>query len=142
MSAGDGIVHSEFNGSETETAHSIQIWIEPRAEDLAPSYRQFAFAPAEKRGRLRLLAAPDASGPDVAVINSDARMFVTEVGEGESVKHSVAAGRHAWAQVVRGSVSLNGVALEEGDGAAVSDERELAIEGRGGAGEVLLFDLG
>jgi redox-sensitive bicupin YhaK (pirin superfamily) len=69
-------------------------------------------------------------------------MFVTEVGEGESVKHSVAAGRHAWAQVVRGSVSLNGVALEEGDGAAVSDERELAIEGRGGAGEVLLFDLG
>ena len=142
MSAGDGIVHSEFNGSETETAHSIQIWIEPRAEDLTPSYRQFAFAPAEKRGRLRLLAAPEASGPEVAVINSDARMYVTEVGAGESVKHSVAAGRHAWAQVVRGSVSLNGVALEEGDGAAVSDERELAIEGRGGAGEVLLFDLG
>jgi redox-sensitive bicupin YhaK (pirin superfamily) len=142
MSAGDGIVHSEFNGSETETAHSIQIWIEPSGEDLTPSYRQFAFAPAERRGKLRLLAAPDAAGADsVAVINQDARMFVTELGEGETVTHRMAPGRHAWAQVVRGSVTLNGVALEEGDGAAVSEERELALAGRGGAGEVLLFDL-
>jgi quercetin 2,3-dioxygenase len=142
MSAGDGIVHSEFNGSDTEAAHSIQIWIEPRAEDLTPSYRQFAFAPEEKRGRLRLLVAPDAAGHDtVAAINQDARMYVTELGDGETVRHQVGAGRHAWAQVVRGSVILNGVVLEEGDGAAVSDERELALEGRQGAGEVLLFDL-
>ena len=142
MSAGDGIVHSEFNGSDTEPAHSIQVWIEPRAEDLAPSYRQFAFAPAEKRGRLRLLAAPDAADQGtVAQINQDARMYVTELGEGESVTHQMAAGRHAWAQVVRGSVTLNGLELEEGDGAAVSDERELALAGRNGTGEVLLFDL-
>jgi quercetin 2,3-dioxygenase len=141
MSAGDGIVHSEFNGSETEPAHSIQIWIEPRNEDLPPSYRQFAFAPAERRGRLRLLVSPEPAGDTVAVINQDARMYVTELGEGETVRHQVGAGRHAWAQVVRGSVSLNGVVLEEGDGAAVSDERELALEGRQGAGEVLLFDL-
>lgn len=142
MSAGDGIVHSEFNGSDTEPAHSIQIWIEPRSEDLTPSYRQFAFAPAEKRGRLRLLVAPDAAGSDtVAPINQDARMYVTELGEGESVTHRMAGGRHAWAQVVRGSVTLNGVVLEEGDGAAVSDEPELALAGRPGTGEVLLFDL-
>ena len=142
MSAGDGIVHSEFNGSETEHAHSIQIWIEPRSEDLRPSYRQFAFTPAEKRGRLRLLAGPEPAGPaDMAVINQDVRMYVTELGDGEAVSHRVGAGRHAWAQVVRGSITLNGVVLEEGDGAAVSDEPELAITGREGAGEVLLFDL-
>ena len=68
-------------------------------------------------------------------------MYVTELGEGESVTHQIAAGRHAWAQVVRGSVTLNGLELEEGDGAAVSDERELALAGRNGTGEVLLFDL-
>lgn len=141
MSAGDGIVHSEFNGSETESAHSIQIWIEPRAEDLRPSYRQFAFASSEKRRRLRLLVAPEPAGDTVAVINQDARLYVTELADGETVTHPVAAGRHAWAQVVRGSVTLNGLMLEEGDGAAVSGERELAIAGHGGAGEVLLFDL-
>jgi redox-sensitive bicupin YhaK (pirin superfamily) len=141
MSAGDGIVHSEFNGSETEAAHSIQIWIEPRAEDLTPSYRQFAFAPSERRGRLRLLVSPEPAGDTVAVINQDARVYVTELAEGEAVTHKVADGRHAWAQVVRGSVSLNGVVLQEGDGAGVSDERELALEGRPGDGEVLLFDL-
>ncbi len=143
MSAGDGIVHSEFNGSDTEPAHSIQIWIEPRAEDLTPSYRQFAFEPAEKRGRLRLLAAPDSADPQdrVAPIKQDAWIYVTELGEGESVTHQIAAGRHAWAQVVRGGVTLNGVALDEGDGAAVSDESALALAGRNGTGEVLLFDL-
>jgi redox-sensitive bicupin YhaK (pirin superfamily) len=141
MSAGDGIIHSEFNGSDTEPSHSIQIWIEPRGEDLTPTYRQFAFPPAEKRGRLRLLVAPEPAGDTVAVINQDARMYVAELDEGQSLRHQMAPGRHAWAQVVRGSVRLNGMVLEEGDGAAVSDERELAIEGRAGAGEVLLFDL-
>ena len=142
MSAGDGIVHSEFNGSDTEPAHSIQIWIEPRAEDLTPSYRQFAMEPAEKRGRLRLLVAPDAADQDnVAPINQDACIYVTELGEDESVTHRLAAGRHAWVQVVRGGVTLNGVVLDEGDGAAVSDEGELALAGRNGTGEVLLFDL-
>jgi redox-sensitive bicupin YhaK (pirin superfamily) len=141
MSAGNGIVHSEFNGSETEHAHSVQVWIEPRTEDLTPSYRQFAFAPVEKRGRLRLLAAPHSDDPAVAVVNQDARMFVAELGPGQSVTHQLAEGRHAWAQVVRGSLTLNGQVLQEGDGAAVSDERQLAIAGHDGTGEVLLFDL-
>jgi redox-sensitive bicupin YhaK (pirin superfamily) len=142
MSAGDGIVHSEFNASETEPAHSVQIWIEPRADDLSPSYRQFAFTAEEKRGRLRLLAAPEASGPGpVAVINQDARMYVTELAPGETLTHPVAEGRHVWAQVLRGQVTLNGHLLGEGDGAAVSDERVLALSGHDANGEVLLFDL-
>jgi redox-sensitive bicupin YhaK (pirin superfamily) len=142
MTAGDGIVHSEFNASETEPSHSIQIWIEPRAEDLTPSYRQFAFTPEEMRGRLRLLAAPEASGTaPVAVINQDARMYVTELGRNDTVTHKLAPGRHAWAQVLRGSVELNGHVLRAGDGAAVSDEREVSISGHSLDGEVLLFDL-
>ena len=143
MTAGDGIVHSEFNASTTEPSHSIQIWIEPRAEDLKPSYQQFAFAPDEKRGRLRLLAAPETTGvAPVAVINQDARMYVTELGPGETVTHTLAPGRHAWAQVVRGSISINGQLLGTGDGAAISDERELVLAGHDAAGdEALLFDL-
>lgn len=142
MSAGDGIVHSEFNASETEPSHSIQIWIEPRAENLTPAYRQFAFTPEEIRGRLRLLAAPEASGDTpVAVINQDARMYVTELGRNDTVTHKLAPGRHAWAQVLRGSVEINGQVLKQGDGAAVSDEREIALSGHSLDGEVLLFDL-
>jgi hypothetical protein len=142
MTAGDGIVHSEFNASDTEPSHSIQIWIEPRAEDLKPSYQQFAFTPDEKKGRLRLLAGPEPGGPAVAVINQDVRMYVTDLGRGETVRHALAAGRHAWMQVLLGSISVNGHVLEAGDGAAVSDEPEIVLAGRGsGADEALVFDL-
>ena len=143
MSAGTGVVHSEVNASETEAVHSIQIWIDPRAEDLAPSYQQIAFDPAEKRGRLRLLAAPHGTTADrpTTFINQDARMFVTELGPGEHVEHALASGRHAWAQVVRGRVSVNGHAVEDGDGVAVSDEAAVTIAADGAGGEVLLFDL-
>jgi quercetin 2,3-dioxygenase len=143
MSAGDGVVHSEFNASDTEPVHSIQIWIEPSAVDLAPAYQQIAFDPAEKRGRLRLLAAPQAtSGERIAVINQDTRVHVADLGAGDRVTHTLPAGRHAWVQVVRGAVTLNGQPLREGDGARVSDETTLALAGDGtGGGEVLLFDL-
>ena len=142
MSAGNGIVHSEFNASETEPVHSIQIWIDPASEDLPPSYQQIAFAPAEKRGRLRLLAAPTRSGGHpMTIINQDARVFVTELWSGETVTHVLEPGRHAWAQILRGTISLNGQTLKEGDGAAISDERELALAGHDSAGELLLFDL-
>jgi quercetin 2,3-dioxygenase len=139
MSAGTGVVHSEFNASESEPVHLIQTWIEPTAEDLAPSYQQIE----EKRGRLRLLAAPyGTEGNGVTFIHQDARMFATQLGPDERVEHRLAAGRHAWAQVVRGSIALNGTALDEGDGAAVSGEDLLTIAGTGlDGGEVLLFDL-
>ena len=139
MTAGDGIVHSEFNASDTEPSHSLQIWIEPRAEDLTPSYQQIAFAPADKRGRLHLLAGPESSdAARTATINQDARVYVTEVDPDDRVTHALPEGRHAWIQVVRGTIEVNGTALQQGDGAAVSDERTLVVSGDG---EVLLFDL-
>jgi len=139
MSAGTGIVHSEFNASETEEVHSIQIWILPAREDVTPSYQQIAFSPDEKRGHLRLLAAPDGGA---TIIHQDARLYVTELAPKQKVRHDLAAGRAAWVQVVRGSVNLNGADLSEGDAAALTDEPEVALAGAGEhGGEILLFDL-
>src|SRR5882757_5578953 len=90
MSAGNGIVHSEVNASEDERVHSIQIWIEPAVEDLAPSYQQIAFSPSEKQGRLRLLAGPKASaGESATVINQDVRVYVTELASGQALKQTL-----------------------------------------------------
>jgi redox-sensitive bicupin YhaK (pirin superfamily) len=139
MSAGTGVVHSEFNASETEPVHSLQIWILPDREDREPSYQQIGFAPAEKRGRLRLLAAPDRKGSQpMTVIGQDASIYAAELERNETVEYKLGAGRHAWVQVARGTISLNGLSLEKGDGAAVSEEQELLF---GGSGEFLLFDL-
>jgi redox-sensitive bicupin YhaK (pirin superfamily) len=142
MSAGNGIVHSEFNASDEEPVHSIQIWIEPAEEDLQPSYQQISFEPEEKRGRFRLLAGPKVDSGRIATINQDARLYVAELGPMEAVKYSLAPQRHAWVQVLHGRVSLNGSPLKEGDGAAISGERELHLTGDAPeGGEVLLFDL-
>jgi redox-sensitive bicupin YhaK (pirin superfamily) len=138
MSAGTGIVHSEFNASETEQVHSIQIWIEPAVEDVTPSYQQIAFAPEEKRGRLRLLAAPQGGA---TTIHQDALLYVTELDPQQTVTHKLAAGRGAWVQVVRGNVITNGQELHEGDAAAVTGEAEVVLAGAGSGGELLLFDL-
>jgi redox-sensitive bicupin YhaK (pirin superfamily) len=143
MTAGSGVVHSEFNASETESVLLYQIWILPAAEDLEPSYQQIAFDPAEKRSRLRLLAAPEKNGDGaMTIINQNARMYVAELDRRDAVKHTLGSGRHAWIQVAKGNVILNGHAMQEGDGAAISDERELALIGNApNGGEVLLFDL-
>jgi redox-sensitive bicupin YhaK (pirin superfamily) len=139
MSAGTGIVHSEFNASETEEVHSIQIWILPAREDVTPTYQQIAFSPEEKQGQLRLLAAPEAGA---TIIHQDARLYVTELAPKQAVRHNLAAGRGAWIQVVRGSVILNGQELSEGDAAALTEETEVALAGAGSrGGEILLFDL-
>ncbi len=143
MSAGSGIIHSEFNASDSELVRLLQIWIEPAREDLTPSYQQIAFAPEEKKGRLRLLAAPQASGPEpVTIINQDVRFFAADLAPGKRVDYSPAAERHAWIQVVKGHVTLNGESMKEGDGAGISAERELSVLGAGSdGGEILLFDL-
>ena len=143
MSAGSGIVHGEWNASESDPVHSIQIWITPASEDLQPSYQQMAFAAVEKRGHSRLLAGPQASEREQAtIINQDARLYVTELAPGESIRRMLLPGRQAWIQVVRGDLNLNGDILDEGDGAGVSEERELWFTGTGNAGcEFLLFDL-
>ena len=142
MSAGSGVIHSEFNGSSTEPTHFLQIWIVPAREDLEPSYQQFAYAPSEKRGVLRLMAGPDrTSHPPAAFINQDARMYAAVLGAGEAVHHTLAPGRHAWVHCASGSIVVIGVALEAGDGLAVSEEASLQLRGVNGAGELLLFDL-
>jgi redox-sensitive bicupin YhaK (pirin superfamily) len=143
MSVGSGVVHSEFNASETEPVHLIQIWILPEAEDLEPSYQQVAFTPEEKQGRLRLLAAPGTNGEKpMTVIRQDARVYAGELAANQTVKHDIRSDRYAWVQVVKGRISLNEHMLSEGDAAAVSAESQLTFTGiQPDGGEVLLFDL-
>jgi redox-sensitive bicupin YhaK (pirin superfamily) len=139
MTAGDGIVHSEFNASDAEPAHLLQIWIEPRAEDLPPSYQQIGFTGDDVAGRLHLLAAPATADPArTAAINQDARVYACRVSAGNRLTHALAEGRHAWIQIARGTIDVNGASLEQGDGVAVSDEPAVDLSGNG---EFLLFDL-
>jgi len=143
MSAGSGVIHSEYNASSTEPTHFLQIWIVPSAEDLKPSYQQFAYAASEKRGALRLIAGPDRTpAPPAAFIHQDARMYAAVLGHGESITHAIPSGRHAWVQCATGQLEVNGLSLEEGDGLAVSGEPSLTMRGAGTqAAELLLFDL-
>jgi redox-sensitive bicupin YhaK (pirin superfamily) len=139
MSAGSGIRHSEFNPSTTDAVHLLQIWIQPAKAALTPSYEQKSFPEAEKRGKFRLIASRDASDGSVK-INQDAKLYVTLLKPEENVAHEFASGRHGWLQVARGAVELNGKKLEQGDGAAISDEKNVSVKGTEDA-EVLLFDL-
>ncbi|MBK8165249.1 MAG: pirin family protein [bacterium] len=139
MSAGSGVRHSEFNHSRTANLRLLQIWLLPAREGVEPGYAERHFTADDKRGRLRLVVAPD--GADGALgIGQDARIHACILEPGQGVVHEPAPGRHTWIQVVRGSLDVGGLVLEEGDGAAASDEPRLAITGRDGA-EFLLFDL-
>ena len=139
MSAGTGIRHSEFNQSATGPVHLLQIWIMPDKQGHKPGYEQKAFPTAEKQGKLRLIASPDGKDGSVT-IHQDAKLYVSLLAPGEEVTHELGTGRYAWVQVAKGAVELNGKKLNQGDGAAVSDEQNLAIKGVENA-EVLLFDL-
>jgi quercetin 2,3-dioxygenase len=139
MSAGTGVTHSEMNGSTREPVHFLQIWILPDRAGHQPSYGQAAVPLDELRGALRPIATPDGAGGSL-VIHQDARLFATILGPGQAVRHPLAPGRHGWVQVARGEATVNGVALEAGDGVALSGEREIAIVA-GGEAELLVFDL-
>jgi len=139
MSAGTGITHSEFNPSDTEPVHLYQIWLFPDRKGIEPSYEQKRFVDDQRHNRLRLVASP--GGADESLhIHQDARVYLSSIDEGKRVAHELAAGRHAWLQVLRGSVALNGERLETSDGAAVSDESDLEIIAVQPA-EIMLFDL-
>ncbi len=140
MTAGTGIRHSEFNPGD-ETAHLLQIWLLPRERGLTPSYDQKFFSGDAKTGKLALIASPD--GRDGSMrIEQDTRLYASWLTTGESVRHELAPGCHAWLQVARGSVKLGDQTLNEGDGAALSEESAVVIEGQTDAGaEFLLFDL-
>jgi redox-sensitive bicupin YhaK (pirin superfamily) len=139
MSAGTGVRHSEANASKTDAAHLLQIWILPDRRGHEPGYEQKAFPEAEKRGKLRLIASPDGKDGSVT-IHQDAKLYASLLQPGQEVKHELEKGRYAWLQVAKGAVELNGQSLNQGDGAAVSDERQLVVKGTADA-EVLLFDL-
>jgi hypothetical protein len=139
MSAGTGVAHSEFNASKTEGVHLYQIWMFPDKQGYKPAYDQKNFSEAEKRGKLRLVVSPD--GRDGSVkIRQDNELYSTILGAGDCVKHELKPERHAYVQVAKGSVTLNGKTLEAGDGAAISEEKALELQGVKEA-EVLLFDL-
>lgn len=140
MSAGKGILHSEFNPSRTTPAHLLQIWIMPKERGGKPSYEQKSFPDSDKQGRWRLLAAPGAL--DGAVnINQDVKLFVTNLKAGEELSYPLAEKRGAWLQLAKGAVELNGKALKQGDGASAESGSELKLRATEDS-EVLLFDLG
>jgi redox-sensitive bicupin YhaK (pirin superfamily) len=140
MSAGSGVAHSEFNASQAEPVHFLQIWLVPEQRGIQPGYEQKTFSQAEKQGKLRKVASPDGSDGSLA-IHADAVLYAGLFDADESAELAIAAGRHAWVQVARGKVSVNGRELEAGDGIALSDEPALHIA-RGQGAEVLVFDLG
>lgn len=139
MSAGTGIRHSEYNASKDEKVRLLQIWILPERAGLAPGYEQRAYAPQELQGRLRLIASRDARQASVT-LHQDAEVWAGRFSAGDKASHALRPGRHAWVQVARGNLTLNGRELREGDGAAISDEAKLDLEAKSAA-EVLLFDL-
>jgi len=148
MTAGTGILHSEFNGSETETCHLLQIWILPERTGSEPRYDEKHFAPEDSQGdsqdgpegRLSVVVSGD--GRDGSLrIGRDVRLLRGTLREGESASHALAEGRHGWVQVVSGSVSVLGTTLEAGDGAALSQVESIALQGVAEASDVLVFDL-
>lgn len=139
MSAGTGIRHSEFNPSKSDPVRFLQIWMLPEKNGLKPCYDQKAFRGEDRRGKLRLVAAHDARDGAVK-IHQDIDLYAGVLGKGEMTRHDLSPGRHAWIQVARGSAAVNSTLLNEGDGAAISDEARLDLEGVDGA-ELLLFDL-
>ncbi|HEY1611031.1 MAG TPA: pirin family protein [Paraburkholderia sp.] len=139
MSAGTGVAHSEFNHSPQDPVHFLQIWIVPSQKGAEPTYQQRHIPTDEKRGKLRLVLSPDGAG-DSLQLRQDARVYAGCFDGDESARLALTQDRYAYVHVARGSVTVNGVAMKEGDGARIRDERELTFTG-GTDAEVLVFDL-
>jgi redox-sensitive bicupin YhaK (pirin superfamily) len=139
MSAGTGISHSEYNASKTEPVHFLQIWIMPNKTGLAPGYEQRAFSLDEHRGQRTLIASKDGRNGSVTV-HQDVDVWAARFSPGEQSTVPLNPGRNIWIHVARGAVTLNGMSLNAGDGAAVSDESMLELKSLDHA-EILLFDL-
>ncbi len=139
MSAGSGVRHSEFNASQTEPVHFLQIWVEPNVTGIAPDYEEKHFAPNEKRGRLRLVASPDGAGGSVT-LHQDVRLYAVLLDGAETASQALAPERRAYVHVARGEVNVNGQRLESGDGARITGEDRVTFHHASNA-EILLFDL-
>jgi len=139
MTAGSGIHHSEENASRTDGVHFLQIWIHPDTPRLAPGYEQKHFDEKERQGQLRLVGSRDGRDGSI-VIHQDVSLYAALLAPSDRVEHTLASGRHAWIQLVRGTITVNGKTLKGGDGAAISSEEKLVIEASTPS-ELLLFDL-
>lgn len=139
MTAGTGVRHSEFNHSQEELVHFLQIWILPEQEGLTPGYEQKSFSDAERHHTLRLVGSRDGRDGSV-MIHQDVNLYATSLDEGDEVAHEPAAGRKVWVQIARGHAKVNGTVLEAGDGVALADESHLTLRGVSNA-EILLFDM-
>ncbi len=139
MSAGTGVRHSEYNASDAEPVHFLQIWILPERQGLEPGYEQKTFVVEDKRGKLRLVGSRDGREGSV-VIHQDADLYATLLEPGESASHRMSAGRYAWVQVVDGALAVNGERLRTGDGLAISGADELRLEAEAPT-EALVFDM-
>ncbi len=139
MSAGTGVMHSEFNNSPSQQVHFLQIWIEPSVQGIPPGYEEKHFDTESKRGRLRLVASPDGAEGSVS-IHQDARMYASLLNGDESVSHALASGRRAYVHLIRGALEVNGTQLHTGDAVKLEGEAMINIS-KGEAAEFLLFDL-
>lgn len=140
MTAGIGVAHSEANPSSSEPVHLLQIWIMPNARSLEPGYEQKMFSDEAKRGKLALIASENGRDGSVT-IHQDANVYASKLDLADSVTHTIGEDRRVWVQVARGSVRVNGEHLKQGDGAAITDEETISIEGKEPS-EILLFDMG
>ena len=139
ITAGTGIVHSEFNGSRTEPVHFLQIWLQPAANGLPPSYQQLSLTEEQKLGKLVLVASPQGGGP--VKIHQDVQVLIGQVEVGRQLAYPLEPGRQAWVHVVRGAASVNNESLATGDAAAITGEPAVTIAGIDPNTEVLVFDL-
>jgi redox-sensitive bicupin YhaK (pirin superfamily) len=137
MSAGSGVMHSEFNHAPEQTTHFFQIWIEPNVQGIAPSYEQKTVPPASKRGALSLIAGPQNA---LIKIHADASLYAGLFDGDEQASVSIASGRKAYVHLVRGQLQVNGVTLNEGDAALLDNESLVSLQ-QGEDAEVLVFDL-
>jgi hypothetical protein len=140
MSAGTGVTHSEFNASDSEPVHFLQIWVLPEQHGLRPGYEQKAFPDEEKRGRLRLVGSRDGRDGSLT-IHQDVDLYATLLRAGDSVSHELADGRKGWVQVAQGRAVLNDEQLHPGDGVAIQGPATIRLSGASEA-ELLLFDMG
>jgi|SRR5579859_7090710 len=142
MSAGTGVRHSEFNSSQDEALHLLQIWLMPERDGITPGYEQTAFPADARDGKLQLVAAHQPNGSGALTIHQDASLYVADLKSGQSASHKLAAGRSAWVHVAYGSVEVNGQKLNAGDSAAVESEAQVELKGADTKpAQVLLFDL-
>ncbi|HEY9771154.1 MAG TPA: pirin family protein [Coleofasciculaceae cyanobacterium] len=140
MSAGTGVRHSEFNASDTNPVHLLQIWIMPEQNELQPSYEEKNFDQEQRQGKLRLVGSRDGRDNSVT-IHQDVNLYLASLNQSDRITHQINANRAVWLQVTKGEVKLNDRLLQAGDGAAIINEAEIAIAGNSSDSEILLFDL-